>query len=292
VLLVTKPSTQADALLARDPAIAAITWFERNPRGKTHGRHDGPLGFARLVADLRAARADTAILLHHAPALAAALRLAGIPRRHAYGFSRAQRFWLNAQPFLPAPPPFTEAAAQAATFAAAIGFPNLPEPSIHPDAAALVRVRTHLADAPRPWWVFGIGANDASRQWGADNFSSLAGHLAGTTILLGGQMDAGLACAIAGKLAEQPRQAIGWPLPDVAALLFVAEHFIGNDSGPLNLRAAMGRPAHALFGASGPLLHSRHIVPIVPEGGARAGMAAIGVEQARQVLAIEHATAR
>ena len=278
----TKPSTQADALLARDPAIAKITWFDRNSRGNTNGRHDGPLGFARLVADLRAARADTAILLHHAPALAAALRLAGILRRHAYGFSRAQRLWLNAQPFLPAPPPFTEAAVQAATFATALGFPLLPEPSIHPDPAALVRVQTRLAEAPRPWWVFGIGANDADRQWGADNFSSLARHLAGTTILLGGPMDADLACAIAGKLVEQPRQAIGWPLADVAALLSLAEHFIGNDSGPLNLRAAMGRPAHALFGASGPLLHSRHIVPIVPKGGPRSGMAAIGVEQVRR----------
>ena len=77
---------------------------------------------------------------------------------------------------------------------------------------------------------------------------------------------------------------IGWPLPDVAALLAEADVFLGNDSGLLNLRAACGRPAFGLFGASGPLRHSKLIVPIVPSGGPRAGMDAITVQRVQGAL--------
>jgi hypothetical protein len=52
----------------------------------------------------------------------------------------------------------------------------------------------------------------------------------------------------------------------------------------MNLRAATGRPAHALFGVSGPLQHSPLIRAIMPEGGPRAGMEQITVQSALQSL--------
>ena len=290
ITLVTKPSTQADALLAGDPAIERIAWFDRNPR-QGRGRHDGPLGFPRLVATLRACRADSCVLLHHGASLAAAMALAGISHRYAYGYSRSQRLWLNHKPTLAAAMPFTEAFDQAAAFAKAAGLWPLPEASVGVQAAALQAVCKELARAVRPIAVLGIGSHGADRQWGTEKFAALAAGLLqtgiGTILLAMSANEAGLAQAISHRLPpdSRVRAAIGWPLADVAALLWEADLFVGNDSGLMNLRASLGRPAYALFGASGPLRHSSHIRPVIPPAGPRAGMAAITVGQVLDTVA-------
>ena len=283
VTLVTKPSTQADALLGHDPALERIVWFDRNPR-RGRGRHDGPLGFSRLVATLRACRADTCVLLHHGASLAAATCLAGIAHRHAYGYSRAQRFWLSAGPFLGREVEHEEAAQQAAAYARAAGLPTLPEPSILLDPLARARMHQRLAAYPRPWVTLGIGSNGANRQWGAARFAQLSRALlsrsGGTVFLLASQAEAPLASAIRQAAPDGAvlEDVVGWKLPDLAALLAEADLFVGNDSGPMNLRAAVGRPAYGLFGASGPLLHSTRIRAVVPPEGPRSGMQNITVQ--------------
>ncbi len=285
VTLVTKPSTQAETLLRGDPAIERIVAFERNPRGGA-GRHDGVLGFPRLVADLRACRVDTCVLLHHGASLAAAMRLAGIPARYGYGYSAAQRAWLNRPPFLPPPPPFTEAAEQAGRWAERAGLAGLPEPRVSVDAAARPLALARLADVPRPWAVLAMGAHGAERQWNAPSFSRLASLLAGrgmSVLLLAAGDEARIARAIQ-DAAPRSISVVGWPLDQVVALLAEAELFVGNDSGPANLRAAVGRPAYVLFGASGPLRHSRLIRPVIPPDGPRSGMAGITVDQVMAAL--------
>ena len=285
ITLITKRSTQADALLASDPAIKDIIWFDRNPR-QGRGRHDGPLGFPRLIATLRECHLDTCILLHHGASLAAAMALAGIPIRAAYGYAAAQRLWLTTGPFLSGDIQFAEAFLQAQAYAQAAGFSHLPEPAIQPDPAALAR----LPDLPRPWTVLGIGSHGENRQWGATNFAGLATALLargpGSILLLAADHEAPHAAAIQAQAGQHPRiyHAIGWPLPDVTALLATADTFIGNDSGPLNLRAATGQSAYALFGASGPLPHSTKIHPIIPPTGPRAGMSAITVQSVLYAL--------
>ena len=268
VTLLTKRSTQAATLLRYDDAIESIAWFDRNPRsseGRRVGAHDGPIGYARLVGDLRATRADTVVLLHHSAALAAACRLAGIPHRLGYGFSRSQRRWLNAGPHLSPMPPFTEAFAQADAFARALGFTKLPEPIVSVEISALHRAATVLGKLPKPWIALGIGAHGIDRQWGAANFAELAravlAHGPASILLLAASHEAALARQIADQIGtpDRVRELVGWTLPDVVAVLSLADKFVGNDSGLLNVRAALGQPAFGLFGASGPLLHSRLI---------------------------------
>ncbi len=284
ITLITKPSTQADALLGNDPAIERIVWFDRNPR-LGRGRHDGPLGFPRLVATLRDCGAETCVLLHHGASLAAATCLAGIRHRHAYGYSRAQRFWLSAGPFLGPDVEHEEAAQQAAAYARAAGLPALPEPSILLDPLARARVLQRLAAHPRPWVALGIGSNGANRQWGAARFAQLSHAMlsggGGTVFLLASQAEAALAAAIRQAVPDGAalKDVVGWKLPELAALLAEADLFVGNDSGPMNLRAAVGRPAYGLFGASGPLLHSARIRAVVPPEGPRSGMQNITVSQ-------------
>jgi len=60
-------------------------------------------------------------------------------------------------------------------------------------------------------------------------------------------------------------------LTTAAALLRHADLFIGTDSGPLNLAAATGTDAFAMFGATPVLTYSKFIHPIVPEGGPAPG---------------------
>jgi heptosyltransferase-2 len=292
VTLIAKRSTQAEAVLAGDPAIASILWYDHNPRspgGLAGGRHDGPGGTLRLIADLRARRLRSCVLLHHSAALAAIVLAAGIGRRHGYGYSAAQRFWLNRPPFLPEPPPFTEAFDQATAYMAAAGLADLPEASV-PVPAARPALEARIAALQPPVAILGIGAHGAERNWGEARFSALAtallrqGH--GSVVLLAAADEAARASCImeeAGNPAAL-HAVIGWPLRDVMVLLARADLFIGNDSGLMNLRAALGRPAYALFGASGPLRHSRHIRPIIPREGARSGMRRITLGQVLETI--------
>ena len=57
--------------------------------------------------------------------------------------------------------------------------------------------------------------------------------------------------------------ALGWHLAETAALLAEASFYVGNDTGVMNMAAAVGTRAYALFGTTPALHHSPHIVPIV-----------------------------
>ena len=167
---------------------------------------------------------------------------------------------------------------------------DLHEPSLAAPDAAPLELAQWLDALGGPLAVLGVGANGAIRQWGAANFARLAEHLLAqgyaTVLLLAAAHEQPTVQAITGAVPSRARihPAVGWPLHAVTALLATAELFIGNDSGLMNLRAALGRPAYGLFGASGPLRHGQHIRPIVPAGGARAGMDKITVEQVKEAV--------
>jgi heptosyltransferase II len=54
---------------------------------------------------------------------------------------------------------------------------------------------------------------------------------------------------------------------EAAALLQQADLFVGADSGPMNLAAAVGTPAFGLFGPTPVLTYSRFIHAILPDDG-------------------------
>ena len=65
-------------------------------------------------------------------------------------------------------------------------------------------------------------------------------------------------------------------LIEAAALLRLADLFVGPSSGPLNLAAAGATEAFGLFGSTPVLTYSKFIHAIVPDGGpASGGMARI-----------------
>jgi heptosyltransferase-2 len=289
--LLTKRSTAADVLLAEDESIENLLWLDGNPVNGRR-RHGGPAGFVRLVAMLRDQRMDAAIMLHQSARLAAALAAARVPLRFGYGYG-SQRLWLNRGPFLPGVYAGRHPTAQAAAYAAALGLPPLGD--TQQVFVAQSAIQTVLAREPEidRCAVLGVGSTEMNRCWPPERFADLAGILLKNgypaVLLLASAGESSLAEAVASSAfcGGRIRHAVGWPLASVVALLSRAKLFVGNDSGMLNLRAAVGGVAFGLFGTSGPLTHSTLIRPIVSEKGARAGMDSITVDDALVALAAE-----
>jgi heptosyltransferase II len=75
-------------------------------------------------------------------------------------------------------------------------------------------------------------------------------------------------------------------LIEAAALLRLADLFVGPSSGPLNLAAAGATQAFGLFGSTPVLTFSKFIHAIVPDGGpAPGGMARIAPAQVLERIA-------
>jgi len=273
VTLLAKPRSLADQLFAGEDTVRDIIWLDRNPRGRT-GQHDGPLGLWHLVRRLRAGRFSRTMILHHSHTLALAAWAAGIPWRQGYGFG-GQRWALNRGPFLPASARRLHQLERATAFLRAAGVPLPdPEPLVAIPQAARQAVAERLATIRRPLVAMGIGSSEPHRQWGAERMAAVGDALLragwGGLALIGGPDDGVLAEAIQAGLADPARRvlpALGWHLGEAAALIAAADFYVGNDTGMMNLAAAAGVRSYGLFGASPPLFHSRHIVPITPPGG-------------------------
>jgi heptosyltransferase II len=291
VALVAKPRSRADEIFAAEATVRDIIWVDRNPAVGS-GRHDGPLGVYRLIRALRAGRFDAAVLLHHSPTLAFATLAGGVPRRQGYGIG-VQRWFLNERPYLSTEQWRRNRPLQRATlYLQAAGVPIADvEPRLPITPAARLVVRQRLRDVPRPFALFGIGSSEPTRQWGAARFAGLARVLVDAgwqaIALVGGRNEEPLARDIAVALggdADRLFLALGWHLGETAALLAESAFYAGNDTGVMNMAAAVGTRAYALFGATPVLHHSANIVPIVSPRGPADGAARITLDQAVAVL--------
>jgi heptosyltransferase II len=137
---------------------------------------------------------------------------------------------------------------------------------------ALAHISARFKDLPRPWIIFGLGSTDHRRQWPMDRFAAIADRLAEklapTIFLLGAAHESPLAqqvettCKIA-----RPLPVTDLSLEDAIALLSLVDFALCNDSGPMNLAAALNIPVYALFGAVAPYDYSPALIPITPKTG-------------------------
>lgn len=290
VTVLTKPRSLADQLLENETSVSDVLWIDINPVGR-HGAHDGVGGFVRLIRMLRARGFASVVLLHHSETLAAAAWLAGISDRRGYGWGR-QRLFLNNGPYLPADVMRHHQHTRATQYLRAAGIAlsnDEPSLTLAPDARATARRRLGLSD---PFVAMGIGSSEALRQWGAERYGLLAAALldAGWPMiaLLGGPEDGGMAADILKSLRARASQAhvvLGWELADVMGVLAEAEFYVGNNTGVMNIAAAVATPTYALFGTTVPFKHARKIVPIIaPDTGEHDGMERVTLESVLQVI--------
>lgn len=294
VTLVAKPRSLADQLTEGDPGVRDVLWVDLNPAGR-RGAHDGVFGMLRLASMLRARRFQRLIMLHHSFTIAGAALLAGIPDRRGYGWG-AQKWLLSGGPYLPREAARWHPNARATRFLEASAIPLCSaEPRLQVRQEAFEEAGSLLASLPRPFVALGIGSSEASRQFGAVRHAELTAALlrAGwaAVVLIGGPGDHALAGQIVGMLGESaPRviPALGLPLQPSAALLSGAAFYVGNNTGMMNLSAAVGVRTYGLFGTYPPFFHASQIVPILsPPGGPDDGMARMTAEAALAAISAD-----
>lgn len=108
-----------------------------------------------------------------------------------------------------------------------------------------------LGQAPRPWTVMHIGSGYPSKRWPAANYFSLMDRLLnegmGAVILTGSEAEESLA----GPYLKNQKRAVNLirktSLSELCFLIDQADFFVGNDSGPAHLAAALGKKTVVLF---------------------------------------------
>jgi heptosyltransferase-1 len=118
--------------------------------------------------------------------------------------------------------------------------------------AARAWAETKLAGRPRPWLVLAAGSRWRTKRWPPAHFAALArrtrADFGGTVLLVGSKDEADLSLAVRERLEEPVVDLTGiTTLPQLAALLARADVVLANDSGPLHLAAALGRPVVAPY---------------------------------------------
>lgn len=279
VILATKPTVKPRLLFDGDHAIADFLMIERSMRGK-RGKHDGLIGFFRMVADFRAVKADLCLVLHHSARYTLATRMAGIPERWGYGIGSSAR-WLNRGRFLGGDARYQHPSAKMADFAAMNGF--APEKAVwrirstpQGIAGTTEFLRRHNIDDAQPICPLisiGVGAMDEERLWPAANFSRLIAMMSDqfpdiAFALVGSPDELALMEFVMSDLPDAKRALIVSGSLDTAIdLMRRSLLFVGNDSGLLNIAAACERPAIGLFAQSSPLDYNPNIKAVtVPDG--------------------------
>jgi heptosyltransferase-2 len=270
VTFLAPPTSGARELLAGERCIAETVYFEHSGSELRRG-----LNLIRLVALLRQRRFRTLWILDRTTRPAFAALLAGIPERIGVGLTRQR--WLITNSGIPQSHWHDFPIDWLVTLLKQMNVP-LPtlEPHLQLPRETLDAIGARFSNRPRPWIVVGIGASHPDKDWPhaywAEFVAGLRGRTGGTVFLLGG--DDTLARAddlIARSTGASAVNACGLKLAEAAALLQQADLFVGTDSGPMNIAAATGTDAYALFGATPILTYSKFIHPIVPQGGPRPG---------------------
>jgi len=109
-----------------------------------------------------------------------------------------------------------------------------------------------LRGSPRPWLMLAVGARWITKRWPVAHFGALARSaqkaFGGTVVFMGGSDEASLARATAEHLWGHVLDLTGrTTLSQLGAVLALADAVVANDSGPLHLAAALGRPVVAPY---------------------------------------------
>jgi lipopolysaccharide heptosyltransferase I len=109
-----------------------------------------------------------------------------------------------------------------------------------------------LRHLPRPWLILGAGARWITKRWPTENFATLARQahqrFGASVVFVGGRDEVPLAQGVAQGLRGPTCDLTArTSLPQLAAVLEQADVMVANDTGPLHLAAALGRPVVAPY---------------------------------------------
>ena len=292
--LIASPTVFASQLVGHEPWVEEIIDFDRHPRRHEgrQGRHRGVLGLWRMGVELREKQFDRIVLFtNHTNRSLVALG-AKVPERLGYGTTWLQRRLLSHGPWIARySGPAVGTYEDATSFAIAHGWCDAPiTPSLIVRPEALERVQARLQGLPRPMYALCIGSSEPYKQWGTDNFAALAAALAGAghgVLLIGGPAEREMAQAILQRVDLALRARI-LPVTDgtvaeTVAAMSLMKTCLGNDTGGVQIAAAVGTPTWVMLGPRPLLNHdpktlhnlvARSLADIKPADVARIALAA------------------
>jgi lipopolysaccharide heptosyltransferase III len=244
-----------------EPAFRAV--FEGHPAVEETICTDGFAGTARA---LRRRRFSMVFNQHGGPRSAFLAAASGAPVRVAWSGSQ---FSFLYHVLVPGPEAFygprpVHSVEHRMTQFYWLGLPRTPIPPAklypQPDAASSVEKKLEAQGlAPgRPYAVLQPGAAFATRRWPLEHFALLAAWLAAEwklapVVLLGpGEQEF---LAEARRLFDPPAVVVeGLDLRQLIALISSARLFVGHDTGPTHVAAAVRCPVVAIFGSSSPAI--------------------------------------
>ena len=278
VVLATRPTTRAAAVLAVEPAIECVVYLEY--RKGTFKQLAETADFYRLCRSLRP-RAVWILEKIGRPAQAAFF--ARVPERYGFGLGHAsQERWLSRGSRLPRSMRPAHRIEKLAAFEQLHGLEvKSREPALRVAPEQVMAMSQRFAVRPKLWIILGPGAVDAERRWPLGNFAALADELeeAGAVFWLGGGAEEEARFTEAMKALKQPQKNVlscDLPLDEAAALISQSALFVGNDSGLMNVAASVGIPTIGLYGPSQPLTYSKWLSAVVSPSGS---IADISVEE-------------
>lgn len=139
----------------------------------------------------------------------------------------------------------------------------LPDPSIEATPAqrrAAEAELSRLGLAPDGYWAACVGDTEhtAVRNWPAERWGALLAHWSRTHarrfLFIGSGPEAGTARRVRQSMGDAGKAAIDWfgsgegALDVLIGLIALSRGYVGRDTGPMHLAAAMGKPVLAVFG--------------------------------------------
>ena len=109
-----------------------------------------------------------------------------------------------------------------------------------------------LREYPRPWLAVGVGARWITKRWPPQHFAALTQRaldkFGGTAVFVGAADEAPLAQEASARLQGHVVNVVGrTDLRQLVALLAQVDLMIANDTGPLHVAVALGRPVIAPY---------------------------------------------
>lgn len=163
--------------------------------------------------------------------------------------------------------------------AEALGVGDLPRLFHIPiDPGEARAVTAELAGLPRPWLAVAVGAKWTTKRWWPEHFAELLrrsqARFGGSCIFIGAGEDTTLSHVVMKRLEGASHDLTArTSLPRLAAFLSQCDVMVGNDTGPLHLAAALGRPCVAPYTCTRVALHGPYtslrgvVETTVPCGG-------------------------
>jgi ADP-heptose:LPS heptosyltransferase len=239
-----------EPLLRGHPDLDATVPFDRKGPGGALGT---PLNYARTLRRLRGLRYDLVIDLQGLLRSGIMAWATGAPRRVGLSTAREGAPWFYTDMVHVEDFRSIHAVDRYWLVAEALGAGGQPKCFRLPIAEADRQwAAQQIEGCPRPWLVLGVGSRWMTKRWPPEHFAALAqqahAYFGGTFIFVGGPEDAALAQTTAARLRGPKRDLTGaTTLPRLGAILEQADVMLANDTGPLHLAAALGRPVVAPY---------------------------------------------